>query len=85
MLEQYRSRFDRLHSAARCPWSWRHIGGQHTRRVVFGIMVHGDEVGALPGALSVMEALAAGTLTFGGTADVFIGNVAAARAGARGR
>ena len=83
MLERQLTRFSSLHSDAVCRWSWRHDGGQHRRRVVFGLMVHGDEVGSLPGALSVMEDLAAGAITFGGVADFFIGNVPAARAGAR--
>ncbi len=46
-------------------------------------MIHGDEVGSLPGALSVLSELASGALSFGGTADFFIGNVPAARAGVR--
>lgn len=83
MLEPLLPRFSRLQTRSTLPWSWRHSGGQHRGRVVFGLMVHGDEVGSLPGALSVMEDLAAGAFHFGGIADFFIGNVPAARAGAR--
>lgn len=83
MLEQHLSAFSSLLTPAGVPWSRRHIGGKHRGRVVFGLMVHGDEVGSLPGALAVMAELAGSVLSFGGTADFFIGNVPAARAGVR--
>ena len=70
-------------SAPGCPDARRYTGGQHDLRVVFGSMVHGDEVGSLPGLLAVMRALAAGTLSFGGVADFFVGNAAAALRGQR--
>ena len=82
-LERHLTAFSSLLSTAPCPWTRRHTGGRHGLRVVFGLMVHGDEVGSLPGALQVMAALQDGTKTFGGIADFFIGNVDAARAGQR--
>jgi predicted deacylase len=83
MLEQYLSQFSSLLTTTDTPWSRRHVGGRHGRRVVLGLMIHGDEVGSLPGALAVMAELSSGALSYGGIADFFIGNVPAARAGMR--
>ena len=55
-------------------WVFHHDGGQHETHLVFGVMVHGNEIGSLPGALKVIEALRNGQLQFGGKATWFIGN-----------
>ena len=83
MLERYLTDFNGALLSSGLPWSRSYVGARHRLRVVFGLMIHGDEVGSLPGALAVMAELASGALTFGGTADFFIGNVPAARAGVR--
>jgi succinylglutamate desuccinylase len=56
------------------------VPGPH---VVFGLMVHGNETGALPAAITLARALASGTQRFTGTVSLFIGNPAAGLAGER--
>jgi len=59
-------------------WCHQHEGGEHTFHVVFGVMVHGNEVGALPSALRLLAALRAGSVRFGGRVSIFLGNPEAA-------
>lgn len=58
-------------------------GGQHSRHMVIGSMIHGDEVGSLPAVVRVMEALAEGSLSFGGKVTFFVGNPEAGLEGVR--
>jgi len=74
LLEQ----FEATGSPGPAPWVRRFEGGRHDRRVVIGCLVHGNEVGSVPGALEVLAELGSGALAFGGTLDVFLGNPAAA-------
>jgi succinylglutamate desuccinylase len=60
-------------------------GDEHGVHVVFGVMVHGEEVGALAGALALIEALQSGALRFGGRLTIFVGNPPAGLAGLRFR
>jgi len=55
-------------------WSHRHDGGEHDLHLVFGSMVHGDEVGSLPAVVEALELLAAKALGFGGRITFFVGN-----------
>lgn len=65
------------------PWVHHHRGGAHTAHLVFGIMIHGDEVGSLPAALRIIQDLRDGSLSFGGRATFFIGNPEAGLANQR--
>lgn len=65
------------------PFLHHHDGGRHARHVVVGVCVHGDEVGPLPAAVALVEALAAGALSFGGPLSLFVGNPQAVQAGVR--
>ena len=56
------------------------VPGPH---VVFGIMVHGNETGALPAAAALAQALSRGDQAFTGTVSLFIGNPEAGLAGER--
>ena len=84
-LQQWLDRFES--NAAKGPWSYRwhhhHRGAQHTKHVVFGVMTHGDEVGSLPAAVRLIEALNSGELSFGGHCTVVIGNPEAGLANKR--
>ena len=60
-------------------WSHRHDGGQHDLHLVFGSMVHGDEVGSLPAVVQAIEQLKDGSLSFGGRMTLFVGNPEAGR------
>ena len=51
--------------------------------VVFGIMVHGDETGALPAAIQFAHELTSGAQPYVGRVSLFIGNPAAGLAGRR--
>ncbi len=70
--------FDTLLDPGPAPLSRRIVGGRHSKRVVFGAVVHGNEIGSLPGVMRVMRELEGGELSFGGTLDVFVGNAPAA-------
>ena len=79
--------YDRLEALQRrlhgVPLSASTDGGRHSLHLVFGTMVHGNEVGPLPAVVELAEALAAGELTFGGRVTVFVGNPAAGLRGVR--
>ncbi len=60
-----------------------HVGGEHATHLVFGSLVHGDEVGSLPAVVRVIEALRSGALKFGGRVTFFLGNPEAGLAGVR--
>ena len=64
-------------------WVFHHDGGQYRKHIVFGIMVHGNEFGSLPGALKVIGALHRGELKFGGQVTFFVGNPEAGLANQR--
>ncbi len=79
--------YDRL-DALDCPMrgvqaSATFDGGRHSTHVVFGTMVHGNEVGPLPAVIELAEALATGAISYGGRVTVFIGNPAAGLRGVR--
>lgn len=84
-LERWLGRFDAVASPG--PYAYErvvhHVGGQHDTHLVVGSMVHGDEVGSLPAVVAICEALAAGSLTFGGTLTCFVGNPEAGLKGQR--
>lgn len=61
----------------------RHNGGRHSFHVVFGVMVHGNEIGGLPALVELLEDLSTGRLTFGGTLTTFVGNAEAGLADVR--
>jgi succinylglutamate desuccinylase len=65
------------------PRAFHHDGGGHGFHLVFGSVVHGDEVGSLPAVVAIAEALVAGTLKHAGRLTLFVGNPEAARAGQR--
>jgi succinylglutamate desuccinylase len=50
----------------------------HKGHVLFGSLVHGNEVGSLPGILFMISQLAEGKLKYGGQVTFFLGNVKAA-------
>ena len=58
-------------------------GGVHDMHIVFGAMVHGNEVGPLPALVELAEAIASGTLRFGGRVSLFVGNPEAGLRGVR--
>ena len=58
-------------------------GGKHGYHVVFGCIIHGDEVGSLPAAARLLDGLDAGTISYGGRVSVLLGNRPAALAGVR--
>ncbi|MCB9681188.1 MAG: succinylglutamate desuccinylase/aspartoacylase family protein [Alphaproteobacteria bacterium] len=84
-LAAHLAAFDRL--ARPGPWNYsrahHHDGGVHGFHLVFGSMVHGDEVGSLPAMVRVLQELADGTRTYGGRATFFVGNPEAGREGQR--
>ncbi len=84
-LTRHLQGFDALRQAG--PFDYgrahHHQGGAHDTHLVFGSMIHGDEVGSLPAFVRVMSELASGELIFGGRATFFLGNPEAGLAGAR--
>jgi succinylglutamate desuccinylase len=85
VLEHWLSRFQATRRPGSHPYEWchQHRGAHHEFHVVFSSMVHGNEVGSLPGLVEVMEALESGALEYGGRVSFFIGNPEAGRAGVR--
>ncbi len=53
------------------------------RHIVFGTMVHGDETGSLPAAVTLARELASGSQPFVGRVTLFVGNPAAGLHGVR--
>lgn len=84
-LEQLLRRFDAARRSG--PFDYarhhHHDGGRHALHVVVGCMVHGDEVGALPPVVELVEGLEAGRVEFGGKLTLFIGNPEAGAADRR--
>jgi len=78
-LQRHLTAFDAL--AAPGPYAHartiHHEGGVHGTHLVFGAMVHGNEVGSLPAVVAVARALADGSLSYGGKVTFFLGNVEA--------
>lgn len=64
-------------------WSRHYRGESHGFHVVFGCMVHGDEVGSLPAVNRLLDLLERREVTFGGRVTVFVGNPEAGLAGQR--
>lgn len=64
-------------------WAHRHDGGEHGTHLVFSSLIHGNEVGSLPGLVRAVEDLRSGVLTYGGTATLLLGNPEAAQADVR--
>ena len=85
MLEHWLHRFRELRKPGPYDYGWchSHDGGRHGYHVVFSSMIHGNEVGSLPGLVQVMEALATGELDYGGRVSFFVGNPEAGRLGKR--
>lgn len=81
-LDALLQRFDALAAAQPCPGLpadvARREGADHGYHVIFGCIVHGDEVGSLPAAVAVLEAIDAGALRYGGRLSVVLGNRPAA-------
>ena len=79
--------FDRLAALDRpahdVPLSATFDGGDHGLHIVFGTMVHGNEVGPLPAVVQLAEDLAAGRASYGGRVTVFVGNPEAGLQGVR--
>jgi predicted deacylase len=63
--------------------SYKFSGQQYKFHVVFSGLIHGNEVGSLPGLLRVMEGLQNGSIPFGGTATFVVGNPRALKEGVR--
>ena len=84
-LQGYLESFSKLASNGpySYPWVHHHDGGIHRTHIVFGIMVHGDEVGSLPAGLRIIQALTDKTIGFGGRVTFFIGNPEAGLANKR--
>lgn len=84
-LLRHLAAFDRLRQPGPYAYErvYHHDGGQHATHIVFGSLVHGDEVGSLPAVIQVIEALRSGALTFGGRVTFFLGNPEAGLAGVR--
>ena len=53
-------------------FTWQ--GQEHDQHVVFGMMIHGDEVGSLPAGLDLARALRSGARRFGGRVSLIVGN-----------
>ena len=79
--------YDRLTAlgceVAGVPLSATFDGGRGGPHLVFGTMIHGNEVGPLPAVVRLAEALAAGSVQFGGRVTVFVGNPEAGLRGVR--
>ena len=60
-------------------WHHTHDGGTPSLHVVFSAIIHGDEVGSIPGMLRAMDHLKSGQLRYGGKATFVLGNPEAAR------
>ncbi len=75
-LQHHLDAFDALRddSAASYRWQATHRGSDHAFHVVVSCLVHGNEVGSLPGVNRVLAALRSGELSYGGTFTVLIGN-----------
>lgn len=87
-IEQLQEQLDRFGELKRqgpgdYHWSHRHEGGQHDLHLVFGSMIHGDEVGSLPAVVQAIQQLSEGSLGFGGRMTFFVGNPEAGREGKR--
>lgn len=52
---------------------------KHKGHVVFGSIIHGNEVGSLPAILQIITQLAEGKIKYGGKVTFFLGNKKAAR------
>ena len=80
-LDALLARFDAARRPASTPYRWahRHDGGGHAFHLVFSSLIHGDEVGSLPGLVRATEDLHAGRITYSGRATLLLGNPEAAR------
>jgi succinylglutamate desuccinylase len=66
------------------PWAYHHPGhGGHTRHVLIGCAIHGNEHGTLPAACEFVELLKSGTVQNQGPVTVLLGNTEAALADKR--
>ncbi|MGB0638131.1 MAG: hypothetical protein ACPGTU_02290 [Myxococcota bacterium] len=80
-LDNLLSRFRRTARQGPYAYEWVHHtqGERHQTHLVFGCMVHGNEVGSLPAVVRLVQALNDGEVQFGGKVTIFIGNPEAAR------
>ena len=78
-------RFDRARAPGPTTYRWahRHDGGEHDTHLVFSSIIHGNEVGSLPGLVRAVEDLAAGRLSHGGRETFLLGNPEAAEKNVR--
>jgi hypothetical protein len=85
VLQRWLERFQELREPGPHAYEWCHMheGGRHDYHVVFSSMIHGNEVGSLPGLVQIMEALKSGSVDFGGRVSFFVGNPEAGRVGKR--
>ena len=65
------------------PWTHHTPGTRSGKHVLFGVMTHGNECGALPAATRLIRDLAAGEIGYSGPVSLFVGNPDAGRAGKR--
>lgn len=66
------------------PWAYHHPGhGGHTRHVLIGCLIHGNENGTLPAACEFVELLKSGAVKNQGPVTVLLGNTEAALADKR--
>ena len=82
LLEQFR----RVATPGPFDYEWCHHtpgAGNHTRHIVIGCLIHGNENGTLPAALELVDALNAGSLLPQGPVTVLLGNTQAALADRR--
>jgi len=75
-LQDHLDAFDDLRAAGAGAYRWHatHEGGEHDLHVVVTCLVHGNEVGSLPGVNRVLAALRSGERAFGGRLSVVIAN-----------
>ncbi|MFT6147087.1 MAG: succinylglutamate desuccinylase [Myxococcota bacterium] len=75
-LQQHLDAFDALRDDANASYRWQatHRGAEHAFHVVVSCLVHGNEVGSLPGINRVLSALRSGELAYGGTFTVVVAN-----------
>ena len=57
--------------------------GKHDLHCVLTSVVHGNEVGSLPGICQLVEDIQTGKISFGGRLSILLGNVAACKEGKR--
>lgn len=86
MIEQLLKRFRRVATPGPFDYEWCHHtpgSGEHDQHTVIGCLIHGNENGTLPAAITLVEALNAKQLQPKGPVTVLLGNTQAALADKR--